>query len=56
MPQCRDCIALSVCGGGCPFSADERNGSIWELDDIFCVHAKKTTEFLIKDLISQMTK
>ncbi|MBU4482216.1 radical SAM protein, partial [Patescibacteria group bacterium] len=56
MPQCRDCIALSICGGGCPFSADERNGSIWELDDIFCVHAKKTTEFLIKDLISQTVK
>lgn len=56
MPQCRNCIALSVCGGGCPFSADERNGNIWELDDIFCVHAKKTIEFLIKDLISQTVK
>lgn len=56
LPQCRDCIALSVCGGGCPFSADERNGSIWELDDIFCVHAKKTIEFLIKDLITQTTQ
>lgn len=53
MPQCRDCLALSVCGGGCPYSADVRNGSIWELDDIFCVHAKATIEFLIKDLIKE---
>lgn len=53
MPQCRNCIALSTCGGGCAYSADLRNGSIWELDDIFCVHAKATAEFLIKDLIEQ---
>lgn len=56
MPQCRECIALSVCGGGCPYSADMRNGSIWELDNIFCVHAKATVEFLIRDLIGQMTQ
>lgn len=54
MPQCCDCIALSVCGGGCPYSADRRHGSIWELDDIFCVHAKATTEFLIQDLIEKV--
>jgi uncharacterized protein len=53
MPQCRDCIALSVCGGGCPYSADMRHRSIWELDDIFCVHAKATVEFLIRDLIER---
>jgi len=56
MPQCRSCIALSVCGGGCPYSAEQRHGSIWEMDDNFCVHAKKTTEFLIKDLIQQSVK
>jgi len=55
MPQCRNCIALSICGGGCPYSADLRNGSIWEVDDIFCVHAKATTEFLIRDLVEKMS-
>ena len=52
MPQCRQCIALSTCGGGCPYGADLRHGSIWELDEVFCVHAKKTIEFLIKETIS----
>ena len=52
MPACRDCIALSVCGGGCPYSADLRHGSIWALDDVFCVHATATVEFLLKNLIS----
>jgi len=56
MAQCKNCIALSICGGGCPYSADLRNGSIWELDDIFCVHAKATAEFLIKDLIEQVIR
>ncbi len=53
MRQCRDCIGLSLCGGGCPYSADMRNGDIWELDEIFCIHAKTTVEFLIQDLIEQ---
>ena len=56
MPQCCGCIALSVCGGGCPFRAEVRSGSIWNLDEIFCVHAKKTVQFLIKDLIKEMSK
>ena len=53
MKQCRDCIALSICGGGCPYAAEFNKGSIWELDDIFCVHAQMTAEFLIKDLIKK---
>jgi uncharacterized protein len=51
MPQCRSCIALSVCGGGCPYSADMRHGSIWEVDDAFCIHSKETVTFLIQDLV-----
>jgi len=56
MPQCYNCIALSVCGGGCPYSAEQKHGDIWQLDDGFCIHAKETVEFLIKDLIAQMMK
>lgn len=56
MTQCRNCIALSICGGGCPYSSEKRNGDIYELDDIFCVHAKYTVEFLIKDLLKQYYK
>ncbi|PIT90274.1 MAG: hypothetical protein COU22_03120 [Candidatus Komeilibacteria bacterium CG10_big_fil_rev_8_21_14_0_10_41_13] len=56
MPQCKDCIALSVCGGGCPYSADTRHGSIWSLDDVFCVHAKATIRFLLQNLIEECIK
>jgi uncharacterized protein len=56
MKQCYNCIALSICGGGCPFGADLSKGSIWELDDTFCLHAKKTTVFLIKELINNCSR
>src|SRR3989344_2497152 len=49
MPQCRGCSAIGICGGGCPFEAEEKNGSIWDLDERFCVHAKLTLEWLIWD-------
>lgn len=54
MPQCVDCIALGICGGGCPHNADQRTGSIWNTDEVFCVHAKKTTRFLIDDLFKNI--
>ncbi|KGP76348.1 hypothetical protein JT05_04890 [Desulfosporosinus sp. Tol-M] len=52
MEQCIDCEALGICGGGCPQNAknNSQNKSIWDLDDRFCVHAKKTLEWLIWDL------
>jgi len=56
MPQCIDCIALGICGGGCPFSAFKQKGSIWELDEINCILSKKVTEFLLKDLMNKKIK
>jgi len=50
MEECRECIALGNCGGGCPYNAFAEEGTIWALDKRFCIHAKTTTEFLIKDL------
>jgi len=50
MDRCQECESLGICGGGCPMNADKNHGSIWELDDRFCVHAKKTFEWLIWDL------
>ena len=47
-------MALGICGGGCPFQAEITTGSIWGLDERFCVHAKMTLEWLIWDLYSQM--
>lgn len=54
MKECANCIALGICGGGCPLNADYETGSIWGLDSRFCVHAKMTLEWLIWDLFEQM--
>lgn len=50
--ECQDCPALGICGGGCPINAMHlhEGNSIHSLDERFCVHSKKTLEFLIKDL------
>jgi uncharacterized protein len=56
MPQCIDCIALGNCGGGCPYSADMREGTIWALDDTFCTFSRKVITFLVRDLIAQMSQ
>jgi len=50
MNQCLGCIALSLCGGGCPYNSDYRKGSIWEIDEAYCPFAKKMTTFLIKEV------
>jgi len=55
MPECQDCCVLGICGGGCPVNAQKKYGSIWKLDDRFCIHAKKTLEWLIWDLYEHMS-
>ncbi len=58
MTQCVDCEALGICGGGCPQNAKNNgiNHSIWDLDERFCVHAKKTLRWLIWDLYEKTTQ
>ena len=50
--DCLDCPALGICGGGCPINAMylKPENDIHSIDTRFCVHAKKTLEFLINDL------
>lgn len=55
MPQCIDCVALGNCGGGCPYSAEINGGSIWSLDETFCVFSKKAIVFLVKELVRQVS-
>jgi uncharacterized protein len=50
MPQCHDCPAVAVCGGGCAYGAKLRNGSIWSVDDRFCTHVLTTLEWMVWDL------
>jgi len=54
MPECQECSALGICGGGCPFQSEIEKGSIWALDDRFCIHAKMTLEWLIWDLFNRI--
>jgi len=54
MPQCFDCEAIGICGGGCPFNAHTRHGDIWQVDDFFCAHSKATLNWLIWDLFDRM--
>lgn len=54
MPQCWDCSALGLCGGGCAYSAYVKNGSIWSIDDRFCAHSLLTLKWLIWDLFANL--
>ena len=56
MPQCFDCSAIGLCGGGCTYGAWLRNGSIWSVDNRFCAHSLVTLEWLIWDLYKQILK
>lgn len=50
--ECLDCPALGICGGGCPINAMhlKKGNTIHSLDERFCIHSKKTLDFLIRDL------
>ena len=51
-PDCLDCPALGICGGGCPVNAMhlKPDNTIHSIDERFCAHSKKTLEFFINDL------
>jgi len=50
--ECTDCPALGICGGGCPINAMhlKKENTIRSIDERFCIHSKKTLDFLIRDL------
>lgn len=50
MSQCLSCECLAICGGGCPYSASMLHGSINNLDERFCIHAKKMLNWMITEL------
>lgn len=56
--ECLDCPALGICGGGCPLNAMylKPGNTIHSIDTRFCSHAKKTLDFLIRDLYRVMQK
>lgn len=56
--ECQDCVALGICGGGCPINAMhlKKGNTIHNLDERFCTHSKLTLDFLIKDLYRIISK
>ncbi|MDD4995270.1 MAG: radical SAM protein [Patescibacteria group bacterium] len=54
MPQCRDCLAISICGGGCPASAELKTGSRYNLDERACHHSKQILEWLVWDAYAKL--
>lgn len=50
MPQCFNCSAIGICGGGCTYGAWLRNGSIWSIDNRFCTHSLLTLKWLVWDV------
>lgn len=52
MPECQECECIGICGGGCPYAADYLHGSIYTLDERFCIHAKKVLRWMINDLFT----
>jgi len=48
--ECLKCEALSVCGGGCPYSARLVSGDIMSLNTIYCAFAKEALHSLIVEL------
>lgn len=49
MEKCWDCVAIGICGGGCPYASQVTKGSIWEIDERACYQAKQILEWMIWD-------
>jgi len=47
MPQCWNCEAISLCGGGCAKNAFLRAGSIWDIDEDICILMKEFVPWII---------
>lgn len=51
--DCLNCEAISICGGGCPWSTEEIKGDLMKRDDIFCNYTKRAFEFIIWDFYKE---
>lgn len=55
MEECKDCVGLGICGGGCANEPISKGGKLFDMDETFCVHCKMVLEWLIKDMLKQIT-
>lgn len=49
MPDCQGCSAIGICGGGCPYNALIKRGSIWEKDPQQCSYMYAFINWFIDD-------
>ena len=49
MQACSGCPAIGICGGGCPYNALTRKGSIWEKDPQQCAYLRAFVDWFIDD-------
>lgn len=54
MDECEDCIALGVCGGGCPANAYNIYGDIMNVDRNCCGTSKELVKWYFKDYVKSM--
>jgi uncharacterized protein len=47
-PECKNCPAKKICGGGCAWNALQMTGSLLNRDKAICIFNKKVFEFLSK--------
>lgn len=47
MPQCWNCPAISLCGGGCAKNAIIKHNSIWETDSDICILMQEVVPWII---------
>ncbi len=50
MNRCHDCFAIGMCGGGCAYNSEIRQGDMHIPDENFCIHTKTICEWLVWDL------
>lgn len=49
--QCRNCYAITICGGGCPYLAFQDNKTIWKPNEANCILARTVLEWAIWDAV-----
>lgn len=49
MHDCKGCPAIGICGGGCPYNALIKKGSIWQKDPQQCSYMHAFVEWFIDD-------
>jgi uncharacterized protein len=53
MPECHGCSAIGICGGGCPYNAKIKSGSIWAKDPQQCGYMHYLIDWFLDDCWSR---